>query len=58
MIRRIRRNGAENPDQFENTARKITGAFCVFTAGLAIMSIVSLYGIHKPESAFWGILSQ
>lgn len=57
MIRRIRRNGGENPDHFEKTALRITGtAFYVLTAGLAITSIVDLYWGHKPESTFWGIV--
>jgi divalent metal cation (Fe/Co/Zn/Cd) transporter len=57
MIRRIRRNGGENPDQFEKRALKITGsAFYILTAGLAITSIVDLSRGHKPESTFWGIV--
>jgi divalent metal cation (Fe/Co/Zn/Cd) transporter len=57
MIRRIRRNGGENPDQFEKTALRITGAaFYVLTAGLAVISIADLYRGHKPESTFWGIV--
>jgi divalent metal cation (Fe/Co/Zn/Cd) transporter len=57
MIRRIRQNGGENPDQFEQRALRITGtAFYVLTAGLAITSIVDIYRGHKPESTFWGIV--
>jgi divalent metal cation (Fe/Co/Zn/Cd) transporter len=57
MIRRIRRIGGENPDQFEKTALRITGAaFYALTAGLVVISIVDLYRGHKPESAFWGIV--
>jgi divalent metal cation (Fe/Co/Zn/Cd) transporter len=57
MIRRIRLNDGENPDHFEKTALRITGAaFYVLTAGLAVTSIVDLYRGHKPESTFWGIV--
>ncbi len=57
MIRRIRRNGGENPDRFEQRALRITGrAFYVLTAGLAITSLVDLYREHRPESTFWGIV--
>ncbi len=57
MIRRVRQNGGETPDRFEQRALKITGtAFYVLTAGLAITSIVDLYRGHKPESTFWGIV--
>ncbi len=57
MIRRIRRNGGENPDQFEQRALRITGtAFYVLTAGLAITSIVDLSRGHRPESTFWGMV--
>ncbi|MGE5174278.1 MAG: cation transporter [Betaproteobacteria bacterium] len=57
MIRRVRRNGGETPDRFEQRALKITGtAFYVLTAGLAITSIIDLYRGHKPESTFWGIV--
>ena len=57
MIRRIRRNGGENLDRFEQRALRITGAaFYVLTAGLAVTSVIDLYRGHKPESAFWGIV--
>jgi divalent metal cation (Fe/Co/Zn/Cd) transporter len=57
MVRRIRNNGSENPDQFEQTALKITGAgFYVLTAWLSITAAVDLYLGHKPESTFWGIV--
>ncbi len=57
MIWRIRGNGIENPDRFENVALKITGsAFYVLAAGLAIMSIADLYHGHKPVSTFWGMV--
>jgi divalent metal cation (Fe/Co/Zn/Cd) transporter len=57
MVRRIRRSGGENLDQFEQRALRITGtAFYVLTAGLAATAMVDLYRGHRPESAFWGIL--
>lgn len=57
MIRRIRRNGGENPDRFEQRALRITGTgFYLLTAGLAITAAVDLYRGHKPETTFWGIV--
>lgn len=57
MVRRIRNNGSENLDQFEQTALKITGAgFYVLTVGLAITAAVDLYRGHKPDTTFWGIV--
>jgi len=57
MVRRIRNNGNENPDQFEQTALRITGAgFYVLTIGLTITAAVDLYQGHKPETTFWGIV--
>jgi divalent metal cation (Fe/Co/Zn/Cd) transporter len=57
MVRRIRISGSENPDQFEQTALKITGAgFYVLTVGLAVTAAINLYHGHKPETTFWGIV--
>jgi divalent metal cation (Fe/Co/Zn/Cd) transporter len=57
MVRRIRNNNKENPDQFEQAALKITGAgFYVLTIGLSIIAAVDLYRGHKPETTFWGIV--
>ncbi|OGW36192.1 MAG: hypothetical protein A2010_13790 [Nitrospirae bacterium GWD2_57_9] len=57
MVRRIRQNGGENPDQFEQRALRITGmAFYLLTAGLAVTAVVDLYRGHRPESTFWGIV--
>jgi divalent metal cation (Fe/Co/Zn/Cd) transporter len=57
MVRRIRDNGSENPDQFEQAALKITGAgFYVLTLGLTVTAAIGLYRGHKPETAFWGIV--
>jgi divalent metal cation (Fe/Co/Zn/Cd) transporter len=57
MVRRIMNNGSENPDQFEQTALRITGAgFFVLTMGLTITAAVDLYRGHKPDTTFWGIV--
>jgi divalent metal cation (Fe/Co/Zn/Cd) transporter len=57
MVRRIRNNGKENLDQFEQTALRITGAgFYVLTIGLSITAAADLYQGHKPETTSWGIV--
>lgn len=57
MVRRIRNNGSENPDQFEQTALKITGTgFYVLTIGLTATAAFDLYRGHQPETTFWGIV--
>ncbi len=57
MVRRVRQNGGESIDRFEQRALRITGtAFYALTAGLAITSLADLYRGHKPESTFWGIV--
>ncbi|MEJ2695117.1 MAG: cation transporter [Candidatus Sulfobium sp.] len=57
MIWRMRRNGSENPGNFEKTALKITGtSFYLLTAGLTITSMVNLYSGHTPRTTFWGII--
>jgi len=57
MIRRIRQQGGENPDRFEQRALTITGAaFFILSAGLVVTAVIDLYRGHKPESAFWGIV--
>ncbi len=57
MVRRIRNNGRGNPDQFEQTALKITGTgFVVLAVGLAITAAVDLYQGHKPDTTSWGIV--
>jgi divalent metal cation (Fe/Co/Zn/Cd) transporter len=57
MIRRIRNNGEENLDRFEQRALRITGtAFTLLTAGLVITAVIDLYRGHNPESTFWGIV--
>jgi divalent metal cation (Fe/Co/Zn/Cd) transporter len=55
MIRRVRRNGGEHLDRFEQRALRITGtAFYVLTLGLAITSMMDLVRGHRPVSTFWG----
>lgn len=57
MVRRISNNDGENPDKFEQTALRITGAgFYVLTIGLSFAAAVDLYRGHKPETTFWGIV--
>jgi len=57
MVRRIRHNGNENPDKFEQTALRITGAgFYFLTTGLSITAAVDLYQGHRPETTVWGIV--
>jgi divalent metal cation (Fe/Co/Zn/Cd) transporter len=57
MVRRIRRSGSEDPDQFEQTALKITGTgFYILTVGLTITAAFDLYRGHRPDTTFWGIV--
>jgi divalent metal cation (Fe/Co/Zn/Cd) transporter len=57
MVQRIRKSGGENPDQFEQTALRVTGAgFYLLTAGLAATAVFDLYRGHKPETTFWGVV--
>src|SRR5512143_1612176 len=57
MVRRIRNNGSENPDRFEQTALRITGTgFYVLALGLSLAAAVDLYRGHKPETTVWGII--
>jgi divalent metal cation (Fe/Co/Zn/Cd) transporter len=57
MIRRIRNNGGETRDAFEQGALKITGlAFYLLTAGLVLTAILSLARQHRPETTLWGII--
>jgi len=57
MVRRIWKNGSQNPDQFEQTALRITGAgFYVLMIGLSIVAAMDLYQGHKPETTLWGII--
>jgi divalent metal cation (Fe/Co/Zn/Cd) transporter len=57
MIRRINTLAPGNPDEFEQTALRITGgAFYLLTIGLILSVGVNLYGGHRPETTFWGIV--
>lgn len=57
MVRRMRQNSGEDPDRFEKTALKVTGAsFYMLTAGLSATAVVSAYEGGKPETTFWGIV--
>jgi divalent metal cation (Fe/Co/Zn/Cd) transporter len=57
MVRRISESDNEVPDEFEQTALKITGtAFYILSAGLFFTAIYGLFSSHKPETTFWGII--
>ena len=57
MIRRIRNNGGETRDAFEQRALKITGlAFYLLTFGLVLTAILSIASRHRPETTLWGIV--
>jgi divalent metal cation (Fe/Co/Zn/Cd) transporter len=57
MIRRLRSDGAAEPDRFEKQALKITGtAFFILTFGLIATSVINFYRGHAPETTFWGIV--
>lgn len=57
MLGRIRINGEEERDRFEQTALRITGgAFYILTAGLIASAVISMLQHHKPETTLWGIV--
>jgi divalent metal cation (Fe/Co/Zn/Cd) transporter len=57
MLRRIRANGNETRDEFEQRALRITGtAFYILTAGLLLTAVLNLYQHHRPETTLWGIV--
>lgn len=57
MLRRIKANGGETRDEFEQRALRITGAaFYLLSAGLVLSACINLYQQHKPETTFWGII--
>ncbi|GAW66169.1 membrane protein [Geoanaerobacter pelophilus] len=57
MLRRIRANGGESRDEFEQRALKITGvSFYLLTAGLVATAVINIYQHHKPETTFWGVV--
>lgn len=57
MLRRIKANGGETRDAFEQRALRITGAaFYLLTLGLVATAILSMVVQHRPETTFWGIV--
>lgn len=57
MIRRIRQNGGESQDVFEQRALRITGgAFYLLTVGLVATALLNIVLQHKPTTTFWGIV--
>lgn len=57
MIGRIRRNGGESLDVFEQRALRITGgAFYALATGLVLTAILNLLQQHRPETTLWGII--
>lgn len=57
MLRRIKANGGESRDEFEQRALRITGAaFYLLTIGLVLTACINLYQQHKPETTVWGIV--
>lgn len=57
MLRRIRANGNESRDEFEQLALRITGtAFYILTVGLLLTAALNLYQHHRPETTVWGIV--
>ncbi len=57
MIRRLRQDGSNNRDRFEQQALKVTGtAFYLLAFGLMVTASLSLLYHHQPETTFWGIV--
>jgi len=57
MLRRIRSNGNETRDEFEQRALRITGAaFYILTFALLLTAALNLYQQHKPDTTQWGIV--
>lgn len=57
MLRRIKDNGGEQRDEFEQRALRITGAaFYLLTAGLLLTAGINLYSNHRPGTTVWGII--
>ncbi len=57
MARRMKQNGSEDRDRFENTALKITGSsFYVLILGLIVTSLLNIYKGYKPSTTFWGVI--
>jgi divalent metal cation (Fe/Co/Zn/Cd) transporter len=57
MLRRIRTNGGETRDEFEQRALRITGtAFYLLSAGLVATAAVNLWQHHRPEATLPGVI--
>ncbi len=57
MIRRMRENEKTDPDRFEKTALKVTGAaFYILSLGLILVAVINIFQGYKPETTVWGII--
>lgn len=57
MLRRIRTNGGETRDEFEQRALRITGsAFYLLSAGLVATAAVNLWQHHRPDATLPGVI--
>lgn len=57
MLQRIKANGGEPRDEFEQRALRVTGgSFYALSAGLAVTAGMNIFLKHKPETTFWGIV--
>lgn len=57
MLQRIRSNGGETRDEFEQLALRITGvSFYLLTAGLVATAALNLYQHHRPETTLSGVI--
>lgn len=57
MLRRIKGNGGDTKDEFEQRALRITGgSFHVLAVGLVLTAGINIYQQHKPETTLWGIV--
>ena len=57
MLTRVKNNGNETKDDFENRALTITGiSFYLLSAGLTITAIYNLVTGHKPATTLWGMI--
>lgn len=57
MLIRVKNNGNEMNDDFENRALTITGiSFYLLSAGLTITAVYNLFTAHKPTTTLWGVI--
>jgi len=57
MLIRVKNNGNETKDEFENRALKITGvSFYILAAGLSITAVYNLISGQKPTTTIWGVV--